>query len=461
VISPLLGNIYLHYVFDLWAERWRRQEARGDAIVVRYADDLVAGFEHEGDARRFLDAMRERFEAFSLSLHPVKTRVIEFGRRAAVNRKKRGVNKPETFAFLGFTFICGKSRRGSFQLQRKTRRDRMRVKLQEIKAELRLRMHQAMPAQGHWLRQVVTGHLAYHAVSTNSRSLSAFRHYVTLRQTGGVEWFCVDIGQGRLDLEGCDISSQSLACVAIHGGADARLRRNRIHDGKQSGVLVYEDGQGTLEDNDVFENRLAGVEIQDDGSNPTLRRNRIRDGKEGGVYVHKSGKGVFEDNEISANKLAGIAVMGGANPILRRNRIHDGIANGVYVAGGGQGLFEDNDIFANAYSGVEIKESGNPTLRRNRIHHGRAGGVMVLADGQGILEDNEISANAEAGVTIWGGGNPSLRRNRISENGYAAIRVHDGGRGVIEDNDLRGNAGGAWDIAPDCRDNIIRRGNQE
>ena len=179
VISPLLGNIYLHYVFDLWAERWRRQEARGDAIVVRYADDLVAGFEHEDDARRFLDAMRERFEAFSLSLHPVKTRVIEFGRHAAVNRKKRGVSRPDTFAFLGFTFICGKSRRGSFQLQRKTRRDRMQAKLQEIKAELRRRMHQTIPAQGHWLRQVVTGHVAYYAVPTNSRSLSAFRHYLT------------------------------------------------------------------------------------------------------------------------------------------------------------------------------------------------------------------------------------------------------------------------------------------
>src|SRR5271168_1373123 len=178
VISPLLGNIYLHYVFDLWAERWRRQEARGDMIVVRYADDLVAGFEHEGDARRFLDAMRERFEAFSLSIHPDKTRLIEFGRHAAADRKKRGVGRPETFAFLGFTFICGKSRRGAFQLQRKTRRDRMRAKLQEIKVELRQRMHQTIPDQGRWLRQVVTGHFAYYAIPTNSRALSAFRHYV-------------------------------------------------------------------------------------------------------------------------------------------------------------------------------------------------------------------------------------------------------------------------------------------
>jgi RNA-directed DNA polymerase len=197
VISPLLANIYLHYVLDLWAHRWRRREARGDMIVVRYADDLVAGFEHEDDARRFLDALRERFGAFSLSLHPGKTRLIEFGRRAATERKKRGIGRPETFAFLGFTFICGKSRRGAFQLQRKTRRDRMRAKLQEIKTELRQRMHQPIPSQGHWLRQVVTGHFAYYAVPTNSRALSAFRHYVadlwrrTLRrrsQKDGFTW---------------------------------------------------------------------------------------------------------------------------------------------------------------------------------------------------------------------------------------------------------------------------------
>jgi group II intron reverse transcriptase/maturase len=197
VISPLLANIYLHYVLDLWAHRWRRREARGDMIIVRYADDLVAGFEHEDDARRFLDALRERFGAFSLSLHPGKTRLIEFGRHAAARRKKRGIGRPETFAFLGFTFICGKTRRGAFQLQRKTRRDRMRAKLQEIKTELRQRMHQSIPSQGHWLRQVVTGHFAYYAVPTNSRALSAFRHYVadlwrrTLRrrsQKDGFTW---------------------------------------------------------------------------------------------------------------------------------------------------------------------------------------------------------------------------------------------------------------------------------
>jgi group II intron reverse transcriptase/maturase len=145
VISPLLANIYLHYVLDLWAKSWRRREATGDMIIVRYADDIVVGFDREMDARRFLDAMRERFEKFSLSLHPDKTRLIEFGRFAAANRKRSGLGKPETFNFLGFIFICGKSRRGKFLVKRKTRRDRMRVKLQAIKQELRQRMHQPIP----------------------------------------------------------------------------------------------------------------------------------------------------------------------------------------------------------------------------------------------------------------------------------------------------------------------------
>ena len=153
VISPLLANIYLHYVIDLWAERWRRHEATGDMIIVRYADDIIVGFEHETDARRFLDAMRERLEKFALSLHPDKTRLIEFGRFAADRRARRGLGKPESFSFLGFTFICGKSRQGTFLLMRKTRRDRMRAKLRAIKQEMRRRMHQPIPVQGKWLQQ--------------------------------------------------------------------------------------------------------------------------------------------------------------------------------------------------------------------------------------------------------------------------------------------------------------------
>src|SRR4051794_24197368 len=178
VISPMLANVYLHYVFDLWAERWRRREATGDMIIVRYADDLVLGFEREADARRFRDAMRARFEEFALSLHPDKTRLIEFGRLAAARRARRGLGKPETFTFLGFTFICGKSRQGKFLLCRKTRRDRMRAKLREIKDELRRRLHQPIPEQGQWLRRVVSGFFNYHAVPTNGRALVAFRSHV-------------------------------------------------------------------------------------------------------------------------------------------------------------------------------------------------------------------------------------------------------------------------------------------
>ena len=184
VISPLLANVYLHYTFDLWAERWRRREATGDMIIVRYADDIIVGFEHEADARRFWEVMRERLQEFSLSLNSEKTRLIEFGRHAVDRRARRGLGKPETFKFLGFTHICGQSRRGKFLLKRRTRRDRMRAKLTEIKEELRRRMHQPIPEQGQWLAQVVRGFFAYHAVPTNFPALRAFHHHVT------VSWLC-------------------------------------------------------------------------------------------------------------------------------------------------------------------------------------------------------------------------------------------------------------------------------
>src|SRR3954447_1093417 len=180
VISPLLANIYLHYVFDLWAARWRRREATGDMVIVRYADDTVIGFEHEADARRFWDAMRERLREFSLTLHPDKTRLIEFGRHAARNRDKRGLGKPETFTFLGFVLICGKSRRGDFQIRRKSRRARMRAKLREIKEGLRQRWHVPIPETGKWLGQIVAGYFAYHAVPTNSAAIGAFHYHVTV-----------------------------------------------------------------------------------------------------------------------------------------------------------------------------------------------------------------------------------------------------------------------------------------
>jgi group II intron reverse transcriptase/maturase len=178
VISPLLANIYLHYVFDLWARQWRHRRARGNVIFVRYADDIVAGFEHKADAERFWADLKARMARFALSLHPDKTRLIEFGRHAASERERRGLGKPETFDFLGFTHICSRNRRGGFRLRRKSRADRMRGKLRDLKEELRRRRHEPIPEQGRWLKQVLTGWYNYHAVPTNIVALSRFRHLV-------------------------------------------------------------------------------------------------------------------------------------------------------------------------------------------------------------------------------------------------------------------------------------------
>jgi group II intron reverse transcriptase/maturase len=178
VISPLLANIYLHYVFDLWAEQWRARHAHGEVIIVRYVDDIVCGFEHESEAKQFMEELGVRLAEFALSLHPQKTRLIEFGRYAARTREQAGQGKPESFNFLGFTHICGRSRKGDFQLKRKTRADRMRAKLRDLKGKLRRCMHAPVREQGRWLGQVLRGYYAYHAVPTNTARLRAFRHQV-------------------------------------------------------------------------------------------------------------------------------------------------------------------------------------------------------------------------------------------------------------------------------------------
>ena len=173
-VSPLLANVYLHYVFDQWVDWWRRRQAQGDMIVVRYADDFVVGFEHRADAERFQQELSERLAKFGLELKAEKTRLIEFGRYAARDRAARGLGKPETFDFLGFTHICGKSRAGRFALKRKTIAKRMQTKLKEVKAELMRRMHLPIPEVGRWLGGVVRGHLAYYAVPGNLDAVAAF-----------------------------------------------------------------------------------------------------------------------------------------------------------------------------------------------------------------------------------------------------------------------------------------------
>jgi hypothetical protein len=171
--------VYLHYVFDLWADYWRGRHAHGDVIIVRFADDFIVGFEYEEDAQRFLSALHERFAKFGLQLHPDKTRLIEFGRNAARQRATRGLGKPDTFNFLGFTHICAKSKTGRFWLKRVTISKRMRVKLREVNDQLKRRRHQPVPLQGAWLRSVVQGHLAYYAVPGNTDAVAAFRTQAT------------------------------------------------------------------------------------------------------------------------------------------------------------------------------------------------------------------------------------------------------------------------------------------
>jgi RNA-directed DNA polymerase len=174
--SPLLANVYLHYVFDLWAHQWRTRRARGDVVIVRFADDFVVGFEHRDDAERFWADLRERLAQFSLELNAEKTRLIEFGRFAAANRKARGLGKPETFQFLGFTHVCAKTRKlGRFKLKRITDSKRMRAKLRAKRLEIRRRMHQPIPEQGSWLASVLRGHYQYYAVPDNIEALNAFR----------------------------------------------------------------------------------------------------------------------------------------------------------------------------------------------------------------------------------------------------------------------------------------------
>ena len=179
VISPLLANVFLHYVFDLWANQWRNRYARGSVIMVRYADDFVVGFQDRGDAERFLRELRRRFEQFGLQLHPDKTRLIEFGRYAAERRAERGLGKPETFDFSGFhALLWERAEKGTFTIKRKSIAKRIRAKLQEIKQQLRQRMHDAVVEVGGWLRSVVQGWFNYHAIPGNSDCLNQFRTQV-------------------------------------------------------------------------------------------------------------------------------------------------------------------------------------------------------------------------------------------------------------------------------------------
>jgi parallel beta-helix repeat protein len=235
-----------------------------------------------------------------------------------------------------------------------------------------------------------------------------------LRQMGGGKWHCLDIAQGRLDVEGCDISGCSLACVAVHDGADPSILRNRIHHGGHNGVYVYGNGRGS-----------------------------------------------FEENEIFGNTHSGVLVKTGGNPVFRHNRIHDNRQCGVIVTDKALGVFEENHIFKNPYGGVQIKNESNPFFRRNRIYGAEQSGVYVFQDGRGTLEDNQIFGNAVVGVHTSSGGNPICRRNVIFRSANEAIWIDLGGKGSFEENDLRENLNAAWDSSSDCIADVIRKQNQE
>lgn len=287
---------------------------------------------------------------------------------------------------------------------------------------------------------------------------------LTLRQTGGENWNCVEVCAGTLLIEDCDISSMSLAGVAVHSGATPMVRRNRIHDGQGAGVYVYDDGAGVFEDNDIFGNAFSGVQVSTGGT-PTVRRNRIHDGKGAGLYVYDKGAGLFEDNVIFGNVLAGIGVATGGDPAVCRNRIFDGMQGGVLVYDQGAGVFEDNDIFGNARSGVSVTAGGSPTVCRNRIHDGRRGGVKVYGDGNGLFEDNDIFGNHHAGVEVTTGGAPTLRGNKVHDGKGMGVYVHDEGAGLIESNAIFGNAMAGIAVGtlgdPTVRRNRIYDGQQE
>jgi parallel beta-helix repeat protein len=280
---------------------------------------------------------------------------------------------------------------------------------------------------------------------------------LTLRHTGPETSASVDILQGRLDLEGCDITSLGTAGVVVRGGSDPRLRRNRLHNCTNVAVYFVSNALGTVEDNDIFESQF-GCAIRS-GSNPTLRRNRIRD-CEKGVFIDEGGRGTIEDSDIFSSANSGVQIKSGGNPTLRRNRIYNGKAWGIRIDDNGLGMIEDNDIYSNEIAGVQVSTGGNPTVRGNRIHSSRQAGILVHESGLGTFEDNNIARNAYAGVEIRSGGNPKIRGNTIRKNGQAAVWVHTKGCGEIVQNDFRESVRGL-DIGRGCKATVRAEGNKE
>ena len=293
--------------------------------------------------------------------------------------------------------------------------------------------------------------VAIHGAGTNP----TFRRCRVRDGTSG-GFFCYENGRGVA--EDCNISGNTLANVEVKTGGAMTVRRSRIHDGEAGNVFVNEHATGLFEDCDVYRSALSNVEVKD-GSAPTFRRCKMREAKQVGVFVNAGGLGLFEDCEMLANTLAGIEIKGGANPTIRHCRVYDGKAGGIFINTLGRGVVEDCDVTNNAFAGVEITDNGDPVVRRTRVHDGQQGGVFVYAGGKGTLEDCDVVNNTRAGFEIKDRGNPVARRCRVNGNGYQAVWVYEGGAGSFEYCDLTGNAKGAWLLENNA--NPRRVGNKE
>ncbi len=282
---------------------------------------------------------------------------------------------------------------------------------------------------------------------------------LTLRgRTAPKPFFAVDIPRGQLILEDCDITSDTLAAVAIHGSmADPIIRRSKIHNSKSGGVFIYEQGKGTIEDCDIYGN-VNAVEIKD-GSSTIVRRSKLHDNKESGVFVWKNSKGTIEDCDIYGNDYAGISISEYADPTIRKCNIHDGKAGGIFIYNHGKGTIEDCDIKGIVNAGIEIKESSDPIVRRCRISESKVSGIYVWKKGKGKIEDCEIFKNAFAGISIEDGGDPVVKRCKINRNGYQAVWAYNNGAGTVQDSDLTGNDRGP--ILIQTGSSVSRSGNTE
>lgn len=286
---------------------------------------------------------------------------------------------------------------------------------------------------------------------------------LTLRGLAGTDktnagFFAVDIPQGRLTIENCDITSASLSCVGIHNElTDPIIRRCSIHAGADSGVYIFNAAGGTMEECDIYDNRNVGVAVTE-GAKPDIRRCRIHDGKHAGIVFWNGGAGSVEECEIFGNAKADVGINDEGNPVFRHCRIYGGNDLGVFVHDNGRGTLENCDIYGHAEPEVAITGGGNLVVRGCKIHDGRQSGVFIRDEGRALVERCDIYRNADAGVSIHDGGVAAIRQCRINGNGMVAIRVKIGGAADVENSDLTSNRIAAWET--DYGALVERRGNK-